>query len=134
MRQLRNTIKKNLPKGFRECINYGMIGYVVPHSKYPGGYHCRPEDPLPFLNIASQKNCISVYHMGLYVDKKLMNWFLDAYMRTGLGKPDMGKSCIRFKKTEQIPFELIGQLASKMTVDAWIKLYETSFRRKGSGK
>jgi hypothetical protein len=126
--KLRTAIKKNLPKGFKEQMNYGMIGYVVPHSKYPAGYHCKPEDPLPFLNVASQKNFIAVYHMGLYANPKLLKWFTEAHANASSKKLDMGKSCMRYKKPEDVPYELIGELASKMTVDEWIELYETSFK------
>lgn len=124
--QLRKIIKKNLPKGFTEEMNYGMIGYVVPHSLYPKGYHCKPSDPLPFLNIASQKNFIAVYHMGLYADPALMKWFTAEFPKHSTGKLDMGKSCIRFKKMDQIPLKLIGELAAKMTTKQWIELYEKS--------
>ncbi len=131
MTKLRKEIKKNIPKGFQECMNYGMIGYVVPHSKYPSGYHCNPKDPLPFMNIASQKNNISVYHMGIYSDPTLLKWFEREYAKLEIGKLDMGKSCIRFKNMEKIPYKLIGELASKMTVDDWIGRYESVLRRKG---
>jgi uncharacterized protein YdhG (YjbR/CyaY superfamily) len=127
---LRKVIKKHLPKGFKEEMSYGMIGYVVPHKLYPNGYHCDPKLPLPFMSIASQKNFIAVYHMGLYADEKLMKWFTDAYAKAVPGKLDMGKSCLRFKKPEQIPFDLIGELAAKMTPQDWITLYEKSFVRK----
>jgi Domain of unknown function (DU1801) len=126
--ELRKTIKKNLPKGFKEVMSYGMIGYVVPHSKYPAGYHCTPELPLPFLNIASQKNTITVYHMGMYANPKLEKWFVDAYTKATGKKADKGKSCLRYKKPEDIPYNLIGELASKITVDEWIKLYETNLK------
>lgn len=127
--KLRSVIKKNLPKGFKEEMSYGMIGYVVPHTLYPAGYHCKPSDPLPFMNIASQKNFIAVYHMGMYADKDLLKWFETAYAKQATGKLDMGKSCIRFKKPEQIPFELIGELTSKMNPKEWIALYEKAFRK-----
>jgi uncharacterized protein YdhG (YjbR/CyaY superfamily) len=127
--KLRKVIRKNLPKGFQETIGYGMIGYVVPHSKYPAGYHCNPKDPLPFMNIASQKNFIAVYHMGVYANPKLLKWFQDAHAKASPKKLDMGKSCIRYKKTEDIPFELIGELASKITVDEWIECYEKAFKK-----
>ena len=127
---LRKVIKKHLPKGFKEEMSYGMIGYVVPHKLYPNGYHCDPKLPLPFMSIASQKNFIAVYHMGLYADEILMKWFTDAYAKAVPGKLDMGKSCLRFKKPEQIPFDLIGELAAKMTPQDWITLYEKSFVRK----
>ncbi|MBP6672407.1 MAG: DUF1801 domain-containing protein [Bacteroidetes bacterium] len=124
MNELRKQIVKNLPKGFEEGMLYGMLGYYVPHSIYPAGYHVTPESPLPFINIASQKNFIAVYHMGLYADKKLLDWFTKEYAKQMKTKLDMGKSCIRFKKPDQIPFELIGALAGKMSVKDWIAIYE----------
>ncbi|MEO7393812.1 MAG: DUF1801 domain-containing protein [Chitinophagaceae bacterium] len=124
MTELRKIIKKNLPKGFKETMGYGMMGYVVPHTKYPSGYHCNPKDPLPFMGFASQKNFIAVYHMGVYADPKLHKWFTDEYGKAGVGKLDMGKSCIRFKNPEKIPFKLIGELATKITPDEWIAMYE----------
>ena len=127
--KLRSVIKKNLPKGYKEEMNYGMIGYVIPHSLYPAGYHCKPTDPLPFMNVASQKNFIAVYHMGLYADPILMKWFMTEYPKHSTQKLDMGKSCIRFKKPDQIPFKLIGELTSKMNPAQWIALYEKAFRK-----
>jgi len=127
--KLRKAIKKNLPKGFKETMSYGMIGYVVPHSLYPPGYHCDPKLPLPFLSIASQKNFISVYHMGLYADPAILKWFTGAYAKAVPGKLDMGKSCLRFKKPEQIPYELIGKLSSKMAPADWIEIYEKNLKR-----
>ena len=123
--KLRKEVLKNLPKGFEEVIGYGMMGYVVPHSIYPAGYHCKPSDPLPFAGFASQKNFISFYHMGIYSDPKLMDWFVKEYPKHTDAKLDMGKSCIRFKKPEQIPFKLFGDLMGKMTTNEWIHLYET---------
>ena len=122
--KLRTTLRKNLPKGFKEEMNYNMLGYVVPHKLYPGGYHCDPKLPLPFMNLASQKNFVAVYHMGLAADAKLLNWFVKRYSKTVEGKLDMGKSCVRFKNLENIPYDLIGELATKMTPQQWIKLYE----------
>lgn len=127
--ELRKGIKKNLPKGFKEGIGYGMIGYVVPHSIYPPGYHCTPELPLPFLSIASQKNFIAVYHMCVYSDPKLHQWFTDEYAKLNIGKLDMGKSCIRFKNMEKIPYKLISELSSKVTVEEWIAIYEKNIKR-----
>lgn len=124
--KLRKTILTNLPKGFVETISYGMIGYVVPHSIYPKGYHCDPKQPLPFIYIASHKNFISLYHMGLYADKKLSDWFTHEYSKHCTTKPDIGKSCIRFKKIDQIPYKLIGELAQKISVKNWVTLYEKS--------
>ncbi len=125
--KLRSTFFENLPDGFEEVIQYGMISYVIPHSIYPKGYHCNIQLPLPFISLASQKNFIAIYHMGIYADKHLYNWFTDSYNKLVEQKLDMGKSCIRFKRMEQIPFELIGELAQKMSVDDWIQRYEESF-------
>lgn len=129
MKKLKDIIEKNLPKGFEEGMSYGMMGWAVPHSTYPQGYHCDPKLPLPFLSIASQKNFIAIYHMGVYADKNLYDWFIAEYPKHVKTKLDMGKSCIRFKKPETIPYELIGELASKMTVQQWIDLYESAFRK-----
>lgn len=129
MQKLRDSILKNLPKGFEEAMGYGMLGWQVPHSAYPAGYHCDPKQPLPFLGIASQKNFIALYHMGIYADKELHDWFVGEYPKYVKTKLDMGKSCIRFKKPETIPFELIGELASKMTMQQWIDLYEANLKR-----
>ena len=128
MQALRETILTNLPKGFREEMNYGMLGYVVPHSIYPDGYHCTPKLPLPFMGLASQKNFIALYHMGMYADKNLMDWFTSEYPKHCKAKLDMGKSCIRFKKTTDIPIQLVGELASKMSVQDWIDLYEKMYK------
>lgn len=128
--KLRAVITKNLPKGFEEQISYGMLGFVVPHSLYPDGYHCDPKLPLPFINLASQKNFIAVYHSGIYADPKLHNWFVTEYPKHVKTKLDMGKSCIRFKKMETIPFELIGELCTKMTVNEWIARYEKNVKSK----
>ncbi|MGB4845691.1 MAG: DUF1801 domain-containing protein [Ferruginibacter sp.] len=127
--ELRKQIKKNLPKGFKETMGYGMIGYVVPHSMYPNGYHCNPKDPLPFMNIASQKNFVAVYSMGIYSNPKLLKWFTDEYDKAGVGKLDMGKSCIRLKKMDKIPYELFGELASKVTPEEWITYYEKAIKK-----
>ncbi len=128
MTELRKVIKKNLPKGFKEGMGYGMMGWSVPHSIYPPGYHCTPELPLPFMSIASQKNFIAVYHMGVYADPKLLNWFTAAHAKASPKKLDMGKSCIRYKKPEDIPYKLIGELASKITVNDWIEMYESKYK------
>lgn len=127
--EFRKVIKKNLPKGYQECMNYGMIGWVVPHSKYPGGYHCNPKDPLPFMGLASQKNSVNFYHMGIYGDPKLLKWFTDEHAKASSKKLDMGKSCVRYKKAEDIPLKLIGELAAKISVDDWITRYEKMLKR-----
>ena len=128
--KLRKIIKANLPEGFAEEMSYGMIGFVVPHGKYPPGYHVSPDLPLPFVSLASQKNNISLYHMGLYNDEELMEWFKKEFARQSKLKLDMGKSCIRFRNPEKIPFDLIGELMRKITVDEWIIRYEKSIRKK----
>ena len=130
MENLRTVIKSNLPAGFEEQMSYGMIGYVVPHSLYPAGYHCAPELPLPFMNIASQKNFIALYHMGIYANKPLLDWFTTEYAKQVKTKLDMGKSCIRFKNMAQIPYELIGELSTRFTPQRWIEVYENAFRSK----
>lgn len=129
MQKLRETVKKNLPKGFEETMQYGMLGYVVPHSIYPDGYHCNPKDALPFMALASQKNHIGFYHMGIYSDPDLMKWFTEEYPKHASNKLDMGKSCIRFKNPKNIPFELLGELTTKVSVDEWIAKYESVIKR-----
>lgn len=132
VKMLRQVINKHIPKGFKEGMGYGMIGWSVPHSIYPPGYHCNPDDPLPFIGLASQKNFIAVYHMGIYADPGLLKWFTEAHTKASPKKLDMGKSCLRYKKPEDIPYALIGELASKITVQQWIDRYETVL--KGSRK
>ncbi|MBU3820464.1 DUF1801 domain-containing protein [Flavobacteriaceae bacterium XHP0103] len=127
--KLREVIKTNLPKGFEEGINYGMIGYYVPHYLYPAGYHCDPKLPLPFMNIASQKNSINFYHMGIYAKPDLYDWFVAEYPKHSKRKLDMGKSCVRFKYLEDIPYDLIGELCTKMTPEAWISIYESAIKK-----
>ena len=125
--KLRQTILENLPEGFEECINYGMLGYVVPHALYPKGYHCDTTLPLPFMNLANQKNFIAFYHMGIYADETLINTFVAAYEQQFKRKLDMGKSCMRFKKEEQIPYDLIGKLVKQISVNDWIERYEKTY-------
>jgi hypothetical protein len=127
--KLHNVIVENLPKGFEAAISYGGLGYVIPHKLYPAGYHCKPAEPLPFAGLASQKNSINFYHMGIYSDPKLLNWFVAEYPKHSQQKLDMGKSCMRFKKFDQIPFELIGELMTKMSAQEWIKLYESILKK-----
>lgn len=129
MNKLRRVILENLPEGFTEEMSYGMPGYVVPHSLYPAGYHCKPELPLPFMSLASQKNFIAFYHMGLYADKKILEWFQQEYPKHHTEKADMGKSCLRFKKPENIPFDLIGELVQKISAEDWIRCYESNLRK-----
>lgn len=127
--QLRRVILQHLPKGFEETMSYGMIGYVVPHSLYPAGYHCDPKLPLPFMSIASQKSHIGFYHMGLYADEQLLQWFEDEFPKHSSRKLDMGKSCLRFKNPEHIPYVLLGELVMKMEAEDWIALYEKNYKR-----
>lgn len=129
MEKLRVVIKENLPPGFTEMMSYGMIGYVVPKSIYPDGYHCDTSLPLPYINIASQKNYIAFYHCGIYANQKLLDWFVAEYPNHVKTKLDMGKSCIRFKKPDLIPFHLIGELCRKITMEEWITMYETTIKR-----
>ncbi len=127
--KLRSVILANLPKGFKEEMNYGMIGYVVPHAIYPAGYHCNTKLPLPFANIANQKNFVAFYHMGMYANKELYDWFVREYPKHCKYKMDMGKSCVRFKKMDDIPYELIGDLMKKMSVQDWVDIYETNIKK-----
>ena len=128
--ELRQVINENLPEGFEETMSYGMIGYVVPHTVYPDGYHCDPSLPLPIMNLASQKNYIAVYHSGIYAKKELQDWFVEEYKKETGKKPDMGKSCIRFKNLENIPFQLIGELSAKISSKEWIEIYEKNVKKK----
>ncbi len=128
-KKLRSLLRKHLPKGFEEIMSYGMIGYVVPHKIYPPGYHANPELPLPFINLGNQKNYIALYHSGLYANQNLLDWFHKEYPKHSQRKLDMGKSCIRFKRMDDIPYDLIGELAGKMTVEDWIKLYEENIKK-----
>lgn len=128
--ELRGTILNNLPEGFAETISYGMISYVVPHSIYKKGYHVNPTEPLPFMSIASQKNHIALYHTGMYMDENLRSWFSSEYPKFAKYKLDMSKSCVRFKKPDDIPLDLIAKLVSKITVKEYIKLYEQSLNKK----
>ncbi len=125
--KLFSTMKKSLPKGFEATISYGMIGFVVPFDLYPKGYHCKPSLQLPFINLASQKNFVAIYHMGIYANPTLMQWFVNSYAALNIGKLDMGKSCIRFKKLDNIPYDLIAELCSKMSPQEWISCYESAF-------
>lgn len=130
MKKLWKVVSDNVPAKFEAVLSYGMPGYVVPHSVYPDGYHCDTKLPLPFMSIASQKNFVAFYHMGIYATPSLLKWFQDEYPKHVKSKLDMGKSCIRFKKVENIPFELLGELMTKMTADEWIEIYENAYKKK----
>lgn len=129
MKQLWQVVCDNIPAQFEPVLSYGMPGFVVPHSVYAAGYHCNPTLPLPFMSMASQKNFVAFYHMGLYADEALMKWFVDAYPKHVKTKLDMGKSCIRFKKMDQIPYELLGQLMAKITAQQWVAIYEKAIKK-----
>ena len=105
-------------------MSYGMLGYVIPHRLYPGGYHVNPKEPLPFISLASQKHYVALYHMGLYAFPELQAWFVAEYANRVNSKLDMGKSCIRFKKMDDIPYDLIAELCRKITVEDYIAKYE----------
>ncbi|MFT4106891.1 MAG: DUF1801 domain-containing protein [Lacrimispora sp.] len=128
---LRKTIKKSLPTGFEETMQYGMIGYVIPHSLYPAGYHVNPQEPLPFISLGAQKNHIALYHMGLYAFPDTLEWFTTEYSKHVKTKLDMGKSCLRFKKPDTIPYELIGELCQKITPQDYIEKYEMMAKGQG---
>ena len=127
--KLHKLIKANMPKGLESGMGYGMLAYFVPKSIYPPGYHCKPFPPLPFINLASQKNFIALYHSGVYAKKELYDWFVKEYPKHSKYKLDMGKSCIRFKKIDAIPYDLIKELLSKMTVEEWIEIYESAIKK-----
>ncbi len=129
LEKLRQVIKTNLPQGFEEGMIYKMIGYYVPHSVYPDGYHCDPKTPLPFMSFASQKHSVNLYHSGIYAKKELYDWFVEEFPKHSNRKLDMGKSCIRFKHFNEIPFELIGELTQKMTCEEWIEIYESAIKK-----
>lgn len=128
-KKLFDTITENLPEGFNKGVSYGMVGWDVPLEAFPAGYHCTPESPLPFMGLASQKNFIALYHMGIYAKPELLDWFVAEFPKHSKRKLDMGKSCIRFKKIDEIPFELIAELSKKMNVEEWINIYETNFKK-----
>ena len=127
--KLRKVLKENLPSELEEIMSYGMIGYVVPKSIYPAGYHAKPEEPLPFVHIASQTKHVALYHMGVYFSEELTQWFAEEYKKRDIGKLDMGKSCIRLKKMDRIPYDLIGELSRKVSVEEYIAWYEQSVKR-----
>lgn len=127
--KLHQVIVANLPEGFAPGISYGGLGYVVPHTVYPSGYHCKPIEPLPFAGIASQKNSINFYYMGMYAQPELYDWFVNEFPKYSSRKLDIGKSCVRFKKVDDIPFELIGALMQKMSLTDWITLYESNLKK-----
>ena len=129
IQRLRTILKENLPVGYEEEISYGMIGYVVPYSIYPAVYAVKPKVPLPLINLASQKNHVALYHMAVYAVPGIAEWFQTEYPKHCKTKLDMGKGCIRLKKMDDIPYDLIGELARKVDVQTWIDTYEKVVRR-----
>jgi hypothetical protein len=125
LQALRTAILKNLPSGYEEGMQYGMIGYFVPHSVYPPGYHCDPAQPLPFAGLASQKNHMSIYLMCVYGDSEQAAWFRQAWAKTGK-KLDMGKSCVRFKKIDEVPLAVIGEAIRRVPAKKFIEYYEAA--------
>ena len=124
MEKLRAKVHEHLPAGLEERMLYGMICYVIPHSLYPKGYHVDPKLPVTMMAIASQKNHIALYHMGLYTFPDVYLWFMEAYEKDIGKKPDVGKSCIRVRPAANIPFDLLGQLCGKVTVEDYLRVYE----------
>ncbi|MDX1418321.1 MAG: DUF1801 domain-containing protein [Rubricoccaceae bacterium] len=129
VRRLLDTLRHHLPEGFEETMAYGMPAFVVPHSRYPDGYHCDPEQPLPFVSVANQKGHVGLYHMGIYADPDLLDWFQTEWPNHVPTKLDMGKACIRFKRMDRIPYDLVAQLAERVTPDDWIERYEAAVKR-----
>lgn len=129
-KQLQAIFSKNLPKGFEEKASAKALEYVVPHSLYPEGYHCNPKQALPFISIMNQKNALTLHHLGFYGSQELTDWFAAEYAKVMPTKLDMGKGCVRFKKMDQIPYDLIKTLAKKISPEDWIAIYEANFTKK----
>ena len=123
------VLRSNLPEGFEECLSYGMPSFSVPHSIYPAGYHVKPEAPLPFISVGNQKKFIGFYHMGIYAMPAVHDWFLEEYPKNAKFKLDMGKSCLRLKRMDDIPFDLLAELARKITPEEWISVYESNIKK-----
>lgn len=130
---VRDVVLANLPTGYEEVMQYGMISYVVPHSIYPAGYHCKPSEPLTFASLGSQKNHMAIYLCNVYGHRETETWFRKAYEATGK-KLDMGKSCVRFKSLDQLPLEVIGQVIARTPVDKYIAGVEQALKRRPEKK
>ena len=130
---VRAVVLKNLPKGYEEGMQWGMIGYYVPHSIYPDGYHCQPDEPLPVASLASQKNHMAFYGLGLYIDEEQARWFVEEWKKAGK-KLDMGKSCVRFKTLDDVAIDVIGRAIKRMPVKQYIALYESQLTANDAGK
>lgn len=127
--KLRKIIKENLPEGFEEKIQYDMISYVVPRETYLAGYHVDPSNELGFMAIGSQKNHVAIYSNAVYMFEDVNEWYLNEYSKHLTTKPDMGKSCLRFKNMNKMPYELIAELCQKITVDEFVKKYEETLKK-----
>lgn len=127
--QLVAVVEANLPNGFERTVEKGMLGYVIPLASYPNGYHVTPNTPLPFIGIAAQKQHLALYHLGIYADEDLLQWFQHEYTKQVPTKLNMGKSCIRFSNPKHIPYDLIAELVSKMAPEQWIKTYEAQLTK-----
>jgi hypothetical protein len=128
---VRDVVRKNLDSGYEEGIQYGMIGYYIPHRVFPAGYHCDPKQPIPFAALASQKNHMAVYLMGSYCGRPEgpngetadTLWLRDAWSRTGK-KLDMGKACIRFTKLDSLPLDVIGEAIRRIPAKTYLARYQ----------
>jgi hypothetical protein len=130
MQALCEVFRKHLPQGFEETLAYGMVSFCVPHSTYPRGYHCDPKIALPFVQIASQKKHLAVYHMGLYAMPEELEWFKETWASSSKDKLDIGKSCIRLNPAKPLPLGVLGELAERIGLERWIEVYD-KMRPKG---
>jgi hypothetical protein len=133
LRAVRRVILENLPAGYEEHMQYGMITYVVPHSLYPAGYHCNPEQPLPYASLGSQKNHMALYLMSVYGDPALDQWFRGAWQASGK-RLDMGKSCVRFRTLEDLPLEVIGQVIARVSAKKYVARVEAALQKAKRGR
>lgn len=132
--EIRKVINKNIPKGFRESVASNMIMWSVPHTAYPPGYHCDPSKPLMLMCLSATKGGISLHHMGLYGSGPLLNWFQGEWPKHSARKIDMGKACVRFKKLEDVPLDLIGELVTKLSPQKWVEVYERALNNRPANK
>ncbi len=130
---VRKVILKNLDKDYEEGMQYGMIGYYIPHKVFPAGYHCDPKQPLPFAALASQKGYMALHMMGLYLNEEHQEWFRKEWAKTGK-KLDMGKACIRFKKLDDLPLDVIGQTVARIPAKKYIAYYEAILNDRPAAK
>ncbi|GAB4384285.1 MAG: hypothetical protein Kow0022_06380 [Phycisphaerales bacterium] len=128
---VRDVIRANLGRGYEEGMQYGMIGYFVPHRVYPPGYHCDPRQPLPFVGLASQRNHMAIYLFCIYASEEDRQWFIEAWTASGR-KLDMGKGCVRFRRLEDVPLEVVGEAIRRVPVERLVAVYEENLRRPAS--